>query len=84
MSMIRAYQRLLSPLTGKSCRYEPSCSRYAHEALHRHGSLRGTWLAVRRLARCHPGSAGGYDPVPSREDDDAAVSIGTEPRSERE
>ncbi len=63
--VIRAYQWLLSPLLPPSCRFEPSCSQYAHDAIRTHGTLRGTWLAVRRLLRCAPWSAGGYDPVPA-------------------
>jgi putative membrane protein insertion efficiency factor len=62
--LIRGYQRLLSPLLPPSCRFHPSCSQYALEAIHRHGALKGSWLAVRRLARCHPFNAGGFDPVP--------------------
>lgn len=64
---IRLYQLLVSPMLGPSCRYEPTCSRYASEAIDRHGSLRGSWLALRRLVRCRPGVAGGYDPVPQLE-----------------
>ena len=62
---IQAYRLLLSPLLGGCCRYEPSCSAYALEAVTRHGPLRGTWLALRRVLRCHPFRPGGYDPVPS-------------------
>ena len=62
--LIRGYQRLLSPLLPPSCRFYPSCSQYALEAVNRHGALKGTWLAARRLARCHPFNAGGFDPVP--------------------
>lgn len=62
--LIRAYQLLLSPLLPPSCRYEPSCSHYAAEAIAEHGSLRGSWLALRRLLRCHPWGGSGYDPVP--------------------
>jgi uncharacterized protein len=62
--MIRGYQLLISPLLPPSCRFTPSCSQYALEAVTRHGALRGTWLAARRLARCHPFHPGGFDPVP--------------------
>ena len=63
---LRSYKVLLSPLFAGSCRFEPSCSHYAEEAVRRHGTLRGCWLTLRRLARCHPLHAGGYDPVPAR------------------
>ena len=62
--LIRAYQLAISPLLGARCRFYPSCSQYALEAVESHGSLRGGWLAIRRLARCHPFHPGGYDPVP--------------------
>ncbi len=61
---IRLYQKAVSPAMGKNCRYVPTCSAYAVEALERFGVLRGGWLAVRRLSRCHPLRPGGYDPVP--------------------
>jgi putative membrane protein insertion efficiency factor len=61
---IRLYQLVISPLLGPRCRFYPSCSAYAVEALQRHGALRGSWLAVRRLGRCHPWNPGGPDPVP--------------------
>lgn len=64
MALVRAYQLILSPVLPPSCRFTPSCSAYAHEALSRHGAVRGSWLAARRLARCHPWNPGGYDPVP--------------------
>ena len=64
LSLIRAYQRLISPSLGPLCRYEPSCSHYAHEAIERHGLLRGVWLGLRRLSRCRPYGGRGYDPVP--------------------
>jgi putative membrane protein insertion efficiency factor len=61
---LRAYQYALRPMLGANCRFYPSCSDYAREAIVRHGSLRGAWLAMRRVARCHPYHPGGYDPVP--------------------
>ncbi|MBX6324385.1 MAG: membrane protein insertion efficiency factor YidD, partial [Rhodospirillaceae bacterium] len=64
LALIRLYQYLLSPLLPKSCRYLPTCSEYAAEAVTTHGVLRGGWLALRRLLRCHPWGGAGYDPVP--------------------
>ncbi|MFN8639351.1 MAG: membrane protein insertion efficiency factor YidD [Dehalococcoidia bacterium] len=63
--LIRRYQTHVSPGLGVMCRFEPTCSRYAAEAIATHGALRGLWLAIRRLARCHPGTPLGYDPVPT-------------------
>jgi putative membrane protein insertion efficiency factor len=65
MLPIRFYQRWISPALPPACRFTPTCSAYALEALERHGAFRGSWLAVRRLARCHPWHPGGDDPVPS-------------------
>ena len=62
--IVRGYQIGLSPLLPASCRYYPSCSAYAIEALERHGAARGGWLTLKRLGRCHPFRPGGYDPVP--------------------
>ena len=62
--LIRLYQWTVSPLLGPRCRFYPSCSQYAHEALGRFGLARGSWLAMKRLARCHPFHPGGLDPVP--------------------
>jgi putative membrane protein insertion efficiency factor len=61
---VRGYQVSISPLLPASCRYHPSCSNYAIEAFERHGAVRGSWLAARRILRCNPFVAGGYDPVP--------------------
>lgn len=62
--LVRAYQRLVSPLLPPACRFHPTCSAYAATALQRHGALKGSWLALRRLLRCHPFHEGGVDPVP--------------------
>jgi len=62
MGMIRVYQWTLSPMLGPCCRFHPSCSCYTHEAIERHGAVRGLWLGARRLLRCHPFVEGGYDP----------------------
>lgn len=61
---IRAYQRWISPLLGAQCRFYPTCSQYAIESIERYGVAKGAWLAVRRIARCHPWHPGGIDPVP--------------------
>ena len=65
VGLIRLYQLTLSPWLGRQCRYEPTCSKYAAEALERFGVRRGVWLAAKRLARCHPWGRSGYDPVPA-------------------
>ncbi len=62
--LIRCYQYLVSPLLGNNCRFSPTCSHYACQALHKYGMLQGCWLTLRRLARCHPWHAGGHDPLP--------------------
>ena len=62
--VLRGYRFAVSPLYGQVCRYHPTCSAYALEAVTEHGALRGTWLAARRVLRCHPWALGGYDPVP--------------------
>lgn len=64
LGLIRAYQVLLSPFLGSQCRFTPSCSQYAAEAIGKHGTWRGSWLAIRRILRCHPFCPGGFDPVP--------------------
>jgi putative membrane protein insertion efficiency factor len=67
VALIRGYQLLVRPLCPPSCRFSPSCSEYAREALQRHGAARGAALALRRVARCHPWHPGGWDPVPAEE-----------------
>ena len=64
IGLVRAYQLFLSPMLPRSCRFDPSCSHYAIDALRLHGPLAGTWLAIRRIFRCHPWGGMGYDPVP--------------------
>jgi putative membrane protein insertion efficiency factor len=61
---VRFYRHFISPLTGHHCRFRPSCSAYAFEALEKHGAIRGSWLAARRVLRCHPWGGCGHDPVP--------------------
>ena len=64
-ALIRAYQLFLSPVMGSNCRYQPTCSAYAMEAVAVHGAARGSWLALRRISRCHPWGGHGHDPVPA-------------------
>jgi putative membrane protein insertion efficiency factor len=66
IGLVRAYRLLLSASLGNACRFEPTCSRYAIDALERHGAAAGSYLALRRLGRCHPWCAGGFDPVPGQ------------------
>ena len=67
IGLVRGYRVFISPLFLPSCRFQPTCSQYAIEALDRHGALKGSWLSTRRICRCHPFNAGGYDPVPVKE-----------------
>jgi len=64
LGLIRLYQRYVSPMTPPSCRYVPTCSQYAVEAVSKYGAMKGSWLAMKRISRCHPFHEGGYDPVP--------------------
>jgi len=68
IGFIKVYRMVLSPFIGQHCRFTPTCSEYAIQAIDEHGSFRGSWLAIRRLSRCHPFHTGGWDPVPQKED----------------
>ena len=70
IKLVQFYRIVISPWLGTNCRYQPSCSTYAIEALRTHGALRGSYLAARRIGRCHPWGGSGYDPVPARQDND--------------
>ena len=76
LTVIAAYQRLISPLFAPRCRFVPSCSQFATDAIRQYGLRRGGWLGLRRLARCHPFHRGGYDPVPDRADAVARPAAG--------
>lgn len=79
IGFLKVYRLVISPLYGNVCRYYPSCSAYALGAIQHHGAAKGSWLALRRLLRCHPWAPGGYDPVPGTEsDDDEADQSGVE------
>ncbi len=80
VGLIRVYQLLLSPYLPASCRYHPGCSTYAAQAIVVHGPLRGLWLAVRRIVRCHPWGGMGYDPVPPKAGGEARQDIVSERR----
>ncbi len=67
IQLIKGYRAVLSPIMGNQCRFYPTCSCYTEEAIRQHGALRGSWLGMRRIARCHPWHEGGFDPVPGNE-----------------
>jgi uncharacterized protein len=67
IGFIKLYQKVISPLTPPSCRFYPTCSHYGIEAVEKHGALKGSWLAVRRISKCHPFHEGGFDPVPEND-----------------
>jgi putative membrane protein insertion efficiency factor len=69
LALVWLYRMLISPWLGANCRYDPTCSQYALEALRKHGAFRGTWLAAKRIGRCHPWGGHGYDPVPDKNGD---------------
>ena len=73
LGLVWLYRLAVSPWLGNNCRYEPSCSEYAMDALRLHGAFRGGWLAVRRIGRCHPWGGSGYDPVPEKQKDRVEV-----------
>lgn len=79
--LIRAYQYLISPLLGPHCRFYPTCSCYAHTAVERHGVIRGSWLALSRISKCHPWHPGGEDPVPEKEQQHSVTTDKTASRT---
>jgi putative membrane protein insertion efficiency factor len=81
IGLLKLYRLCISPMYGQVCRFYPSCSAYALEAVERHGAVRGSWLAVRRLVRCHPWNPGGYDPVPPKDVDRGADGSAHHPGS---
>ncbi|MFQ5434781.1 MAG: membrane protein insertion efficiency factor YidD [Anaerolineae bacterium] len=64
LMLIRFYQKAISPVLGSSCRFTPTCSHYGYEAIEKYGVIKGSWMAIKRIGRCHPLTPGGYDPVP--------------------
>jgi putative membrane protein insertion efficiency factor len=78
IALVRGYQVVVSPWTPPACRFTPSCSAYAIEAIAEHGALRGSWLAARRIGRCHPWGGFGYDPVPSSHGEVGSLTVAAE------
>ncbi len=74
VKLVGLYRRFVSPMLGDNCRYRPSCSEYTQDALRLHGSVKGSWMSVKRISRCHPWHDGGYDPVPPGEDPEQTSS----------
>lgn len=74
IALVRGYQLLISPVMGSRCRFHPSCSQYSIEALRTHGALKGSWLTLRKLLRCHPLHPGGFDPVPLKSEKEKGSS----------
>lgn len=69
LALIQAYRRFISPFFPPTCRFQPTCSQYAAEAIATYGTIQGSWLAIKRILRCHPFHSGGYDPVPGKDKD---------------
>ncbi len=64
LTLVRGYQRFISPMKPPSCRFSPTCSQYSYEAIEKYGAIKGLWMSIKRVGRCHPFNPGGYDPVP--------------------
>ena len=79
LGAVRVYQKLVSPLFGNNCRYYPTCSHYTYEAIEIHGAVRGSWLGIKRIGRCHPFHEGGIDPVPGSPDSQPQTAKGSTP-----
>lgn len=75
MALIRFYQKGISPFTPPSCRFTPTCSQYTYEAIETYGTVRGGWMGLRRIFRCHPWGGSGWDPVPKPESEDSAAAL---------
>jgi len=69
LKLIRGYQLFLSPILGSNCRFQPTCSSYTYEAIQKYGAIKGVWLGIKRILKCHPWGNSGYDPVPEKDSD---------------